>query len=496
MQLIKYLIFSFLLIIITISCDRELSVSQPEPIPIKNKVVLQSDPIGYDIYLNEKITGKQMPDSLIYLEVGQHTIELKSKIFLDTSFTVDLAEGEIKDIYIDVESNDRFYGQLSCESNPSGCLIMIDDSSTNEYSPKTFQNIYPGNHKITYIKKGYRDGVVEAIVKSNITTSVHKALIDTTVWLVYHTNQTNIPTNYFNLLRLQPNSAGDVWAGTNNLGIVKLNDPIYTTYNKSNSDLSVFSINDLCFEYDKLFVATNEGLFILDETETWTHLTSNSIRIPNNSISSLFTVYSRSYLYDPAKPGTFIGTHGGGVSLINGSSTRHFTLQSGDLPSNDITSICAVGSGVAIGTSDNGVALSTRFNQLDFRTLNQSNSNIPGNEVFVVSLQSPTYTLWAGIDQSTIYAVFGALAYYIAGEWREIDINREQVYSIIHTIGTTWVGTSGGLIKIENGEIVEWYTTENTPMTSNFVYDILVDRTQRMWLATGDGILRVKVDVL
>ena len=477
----------------SVSCDKQLSVSPPEELPPNGKIIVSSMPAGYQIYINDKISGKVTPDSFVYLQEGDFNISLQSPIFLDTLVNVELLKNETTNLVIDVENNSDFMGQIECLSTPDNCLILLNDSSTGLYTPNILYKIYPGLHKVALRKKGFRDGVKNVIVKSNETTKVEKALVDTTIWLVLNSEYTNIPTGVFNKLIISPLYLTEIWGGTTNYGLIKLNDPIYDTYNIHNSPLTVNMINDLDITNEGLILlGTNDGLFTM-QNNNWHHFKSGSKLVPGDSIT---TVAFSKKSYSTNGDNYFIGSRTRGLVYFNDIDTVSFNTSNSNIPSNYITSIDARGSRVYIGTADAGIYYSTSASSMEYNVLNSSNSNIPGDEVYVVAYQPANGNLWAGIDKSTIFEVAGALAYYSRSTWTELDINHYQVYCILPDFSTTWIGTSGGLFKIYNNKIVGWFNKNNSPMESNSVYDLVVDSYGKLWMATSSCVIGVKKEYL
>lgn len=79
----KNLYFIFFLLTITLliqGCEQEISTSPLEPEPQKGKIVFDSNPHGFTIFLNGRNTGSITPDSLTFLDANDYLITLKEKI--------------------------------------------------------------------------------------------------------------------------------------------------------------------------------------------------------------------------------------------------------------------------------------------------------------------------------------------------------------------------------------------------------------------------------
>lgn len=66
--------------IFIISCDKEVTTTQPEPPPPRAKIFIDSDPSGTQIWANNKNTGRNTPDSISWIEEGEYLITLKKSI--------------------------------------------------------------------------------------------------------------------------------------------------------------------------------------------------------------------------------------------------------------------------------------------------------------------------------------------------------------------------------------------------------------------------------
>jgi len=80
MKMINYTkVFSVIILssMIFISCEKEVSTSQPENPPGKAQINISSNPTGTKIYLNNKNSGNFTPDSITFLDEGRYSITLK-----------------------------------------------------------------------------------------------------------------------------------------------------------------------------------------------------------------------------------------------------------------------------------------------------------------------------------------------------------------------------------------------------------------------------------
>jgi signal transduction histidine kinase/CheY-like chemotaxis protein len=85
----------------------------------------------------------------------------------------------------------------------------------------------------------------------------------------------------------------------------------------------------------------------------------------------------------------------------------------------------------------------------------------------------------------------GGLHRYVRGRWerwahpRRDDVN--SVFSLlVRADGTHWVGTAAGLAVVRDGELL----LSGSPVIQRPVYFILVDRNDRVWFGTDNGVMR------
>jgi len=137
-SLVSFIIISFTFILTTCVENHLL--------PNFGTIFLTSDPIGAEIYLNGKNTGKVTPDSLMELLSGEQIVTLKFTEFSDSTFVIELNENEALNFYITlIESNPD--GEIVVTSEPSGAAISVNDINTGEITPATFSNLERGLYK-------------------------------------------------------------------------------------------------------------------------------------------------------------------------------------------------------------------------------------------------------------------------------------------------------------------------------------------------------------
>ena len=139
-----------LIILTVISCDKEVSTSEPEEPPTNGFISVSSNPSNAKIYMNGRNTGSFTPDSLKWLDEGSHSITLKKVLFRDTTFNVDVVENVKNYLDIDYTKNPKMYGSIYCQTEPKGAAVFLDDSITNQVTPTTLRGLWPGDYQIKF----------------------------------------------------------------------------------------------------------------------------------------------------------------------------------------------------------------------------------------------------------------------------------------------------------------------------------------------------------
>jgi len=157
-------------------------------------------------------------------------------------------------------------------------------------------------------------------------------------------------------------------------------------------------------------------------------------------------------------------------------------------------SIVVIKSGVVDGLS------------LDATALSSADNDIPGTRLYSIT-EDLDGEIWIGTDE-------GVAVFYNPSNVFDENIKAERVYlqqdgqtqilletEIINTItvdgaNRKWIGTqnSGAFLMDEDGtEQIEHFTTENSPLFSNTIFDIIINpKTGEVFFATEKGIISYK----
>ncbi len=478
LNIFSIIILLFLLSSTAFVCDKDVTVSPP-PDPVSTgKIKIGSNPEGATIYLNGRNTGRETPDSLIYLEYGSYQLSLKKQYFRDTSLIVNVTEKADVDTNIDYLSNPLMYGSLHITSSPDSSEIFVNDSSVGLITPATIRNVIPGTYKISLKKTGFRDGVISnAIVESNLVRTIYSALEDTTIWVNFKTSNSNIPTNVLSCITVDMN--GVKWIGTLEFGLLRFDGSNFEKYNKNNSPLPDNKI--LCFTvdpYNRLWIGTDGGLAVLDNGN-WSVFSKENSGLPINSIKALAAGNNNTI---------WIGTSIGLVKYDGSWET--YTISTSITNWVNTISVDQAGN-KWLGVSDTSVGIvsfdGTNFTNYPMEEYGYQTKNV------VCSSVSPSGQIWFGCNPFN--GVTGGLTYFDGNNFTNINLSSFILINSIYISSTDikWVSTGNGLYKITGTSQITGYNTNNSPISSDEIKGAIEDNNGAVWIATGTaGLVKFK----
>ena len=484
-------------------CDREISTTSPDPDPGNNTLFVNSTPEGYSIYLNNRISGYTTPDSIPFLTSGDYTVSLKHEVYNDSTLDVSLSENEIFQLDIDFTRSASFYSTLDCKSSYDGASIYIDGVAANAVTPAIISGIYPGSHMVSIAKLGYLGTEKQVFLRSNITTEVYFNLVDTTIWLVYNTDNSQLVSNSLHCIGYNSSAGNSMWIGTDDQGVMDINGQEWMNYNVSNSIIPANFISVIGLgEDEKIFICTLNGIAFYNNGE-WSSVNNSNQAISSHVVMDLAyepTSYNviTGAVYNPEL--IVFATDNGVIRYSQGSWSEETALNN-LLPSRNLTSISYQGSFNSvqwvIGTRDSGVFVMDTYSNHEPITYNMSNAGFISNLVTDVEMIKPTHEFYAGVKVSSgINDAIGMLYFQDASRyWYEINLDFAVINRILVNFESTWVATNNGLYRLVNRtQIADHYTKDNSPLQSNNIYDLKLDRANNLWMATGKGLVRFKLN--
>lgn len=150
-----------------VSEDIYLFESNPQ-----GKIILDSNPSGAQIFLENKNTGNVTPDTLENLARGNYNFKLKLNLYDDFDIPITLNKDQI----ITRNSQLNIAGTSSgliIQSSPSGASIEINGEEINQFTPFTLKPIVAGNYNIKLSLQNYRDTTVAVNVLSGETKTAN-----------------------------------------------------------------------------------------------------------------------------------------------------------------------------------------------------------------------------------------------------------------------------------------------------------------------------------
>ncbi len=283
-----------------------------------------------------------------------------------------------------------------------------------------------------------------------------------------------------------------------------------------------------CYDRRNLLVATQSGLFIVNETEqTVVHCYEDDLNPYGLSDNNVFSVYK------DRDGGIWVGTMFGGVDYLpkrNYSFRKYFPMSTpNSLGSKRVRELCEDRNGnIWIGTEDKGVSVfnprAHTFRHLSGKSEIHTNLAVMGDNdcVYVglfkqgmeaYSIDDYSSRFYSGaelnlIDESSVGALFkdSQGGYWLGNSWgvyyapdRNFRFRRldQFGYAYIYDIaedhdGRIWIATMGSGVMsyhLKSGEL-RTFTAEvsdTTRLSSNSVSSITVDRRGDVWLSTDRG---------
>ena len=137
-------------------------------------VVLNSEPTGADVYIDDKPTGLQTPYSK-QLPVGSHTYRVSLDMYYPDMAKFDLLPngGKVKINSILKPS----FGKLQLNTTPeSGATLLLDGKVLTQTTPCTIEKIKSGTHSITVSKPLFHELTQSFTVSDEQTTNLTIAM--------------------------------------------------------------------------------------------------------------------------------------------------------------------------------------------------------------------------------------------------------------------------------------------------------------------------------
>ncbi|MBN2570982.1 MAG: PEGA domain-containing protein [Ignavibacteriales bacterium] len=473
----------FLLIIILFSfnsCDEDVSRTEPEEIIIGNgKIFVSSDPANSQIFLDGFNYGSQTPDTLIWIDEGIHQITLKKPLFVNVSFSVRTSNDSICTIIYDYHTDPQQVGNINCKSSPSEANIFVNELNSNQVTPSTITNLFPGQYLIRFKKDFHLDRVISCDVSAQKTTNITAYLIDTTDFITYNKEYFNCPDDYQTFV-LEDISRNSFWIGTSMNGLLKFHNIQWENY--KGEQYNFHSDNITCLKLDNqnnLWICNYMGVVKYDGV-TWIDYSTN---VDNNFVTSID--------FD-SEGNAWIGTRNG-IYKFNGTNWIHYHTSNKNIPNNQISDIAIdVNDVIWVGTEVAGL-MKLENNIWTIYTISDS---LLFNSISSVDI-SEDGKIYCGHFMSSAGGTYGGISIFDGISWNKIydEIARTAVRDIdaSSTNSNIWVATDRGLLLIDTQNQRRFFNPSNSLIPSNDVRKVIIDKDDNVWISSmGGGLTKFK----
>jgi hypothetical protein len=469
----------FLLMILFISCDKTLTTSPPDPEPPEGSFTISTQPEGYDIYLDGRISGFKTPAEFKYMAEKQYSVTLKHAWYLDSLTELNFQGGD-ESFFLNIENDPAFTGNIVCRSYPWGAFIILDDSMTGKITPNVLHNLYPGKHTVRYELVGHRSSEKEVIVLSNDSTTFSTSLQDTTIWLTFNTRNSLIPSQDLTSIAVENTYYGDkLWVGTTDNGFFSMINYQWFSVNSENTSMPKKFISKILVDKNKnkwaasiyrIYKYSDNGNFTV-----WDDQPYNDFTIENYTGSYWFTLEEK------------------GILKRNSNGDVFYTKENSPLLDDNVLCIDNSGTYIAVGTKNGGFVVINSDEEGDswyvFDNSYMSEIGWGPGTIRTIKVQN------TGLN-TKVYAAVNNVGVYIVNDIETREGEFVQIPAVINSISVQyvlnilWIGTTDGLYKIKGTEVLEHYTVSNSPLESNFITDVKLG--DPIWIATAKGLVRYK----
>ncbi|MFC2133059.1 two-component regulator propeller domain-containing protein [Bacteroidota bacterium] len=261
-------------------------MTDPAEYIANGKIIIDSDPQGAQIFINGDYTGKVTPDSILLLESGLYRTKLRLNPYLDIEDSITVDETGLTLIFKSFFEDLRNYGKIVCLSEPTGVELFINDSSTGQSSPHTFDLLWPGYYKVVCTYPDYRDQKILLFIHGGESKTICFTPQDTSQCVDYNPSNSDFPS--FNTTCVAIDNDNFKWIGLPGTGLVKYNEVSVTKYNMHNSEIPSNYVNCITIDNrDRIWVGTQRGILIIDENKNWTIYTPDNSDMPNDFINDI-----------------------------------------------------------------------------------------------------------------------------------------------------------------------------------------------------------------
>lgn len=291
-------------------------------------------------------------------------------------------------------------------------------------------------------------------------------------------------TNFVRDMAVDAN--GDAWfaSGSN---LIQYKDKKYTFF-KTKSYGDPKYVNAIAFNSkDVLYVGTNKGLYMFDNN-VFTYVDVPGVgNVADIAINGKDQIYVSGFNNDAINP------VGAGLSVFDGSEWKNYNAKNSDLPYRFVEDMAFDKEGsvwMSMGLEDRGVA---KFDGAVWTFFDMNNSGLKSNKVRDIEFDSENnawfctpkgLTKYNGSDWYT-YGLKDLLYGTMFSNLTKFAQLPDLMSVAIDENDVVWIGTEGeGVIRIQ-GKGKTQMNVANSPVTSDYIRKIYVDKQNRKWFLTG-----------
>lgn len=292
---------------------------------------------------------------------------------------------------------------------------------------------------------------------------------------MFTTSNSILPTNAIGTIVIDTNNIK--WIGTFN-GALKIEGSNWQLYDSSNTPFSSSSIYPRDIDkFNNVWVtAPTNGIGKFDGI-TWTVYDTTNSGLPNNSNATISVDENNV---------KWIGTPGL-VKFDDINWTIYRTTNSG-LPNNVVTTVAFENHIKWVGTFSLSGGMA-KFNDTNWIVYNTGNSGLPSNTIEDIRVDA--------FGNKWICTYAGGLAKFnsLLNSWIVFNPSNSGLpsyYTKCIAFKNTYIkliGTEGAGFAIFNDTIWQVYNSSNSPLPSNTIFDIEIDKLGNVWLATLNGLV-------
>ncbi len=478
---IKINLFIILIILLTFSCNEEISVTPPNAKPQAGYIFVTSKPTGAAIYLNGLNTGRETPDSIDWLDSGDYRILLRLKGWKDTLITTHINKDEKKSFYIDFTVSSSMLGAIYCTSEPEGADVFFNDSATGKLTPLLISGLLPGEYKIFLNKINYLDDSIYVEVESQKITKANIVMTDTMEMVTYNTRNSGIPSNSILCIAVDNNNLK--WIGTDGAGISSFDGANFITYNKTNSPLPDNRISSIYVDVqNNKWIGTTSGGLAIFNGLSWIQVNSTNSNLPDDLVITKIIGDKNGKIW--------ISTTGYGIIQFDRLNSKIYNKQNTGMPIDYINDMTVDNNNVLYFATYNGIV---KYDGINWSIYNNSNSGIP-NYVVVLAAHYNNY-IFAKFNLTEDEALIG-LPYFAVFDdelkmFNEINANVGPDFNSINrdSRNRIWVSGSNGFLYIERYIVRKQWTVDNSNLPNGGVLTVVGDNNNMNlhWIGTQVG---------